>query len=352
MVTREYEWGNIILGFEQANKYTIRAAPGGEVVGYIAEQDSIGRTVARNLLRTRRAFTATVLDRHGETVFVMRRPAYLISSSIYVEHPDGTPIGEVQMNWHVYRRRYNCYVDKSQFAQVDSGFLAVDFDMVDENGRKLASVNKDFTGFAREIFTDARQYVLRLDPSLGVDAMGIVNDQATIAETVQTEQKLSSDQRAVLLATAICIDFDYFSLHSRGPLGPGGMFMPMPIPGGGAGGAADAGAMAGADAMMGDPEDDGLGPVDGEEPTYTDGAGQFGGATQFDQTSQFDEAPTADFNAPTDDSNEWGTFEEPDYGFQEEPVNEEWSDFGSGDEESGGSSIFGILNDIFGNGGE
>lgn len=37
VVTREFEWGNIVLGFEQANKYTIRAAPGGEVVGYIAE---------------------------------------------------------------------------------------------------------------------------------------------------------------------------------------------------------------------------------------------------------------------------------------------------------------------------
>ena len=341
VVTREYEWGNIILGFEQANKYTIRAAPGGEVVGYIAEQNSITRAVARNLLRTRRSFRATVLDRHGDTVFVMRRPAYLVSSSIYVEHPDGTPIGEVQMRWHVYRRRYDCYVNKAQFARVDSGFLAVDFDMVDEHGAKLASVNKDFTGFAREIFTDARQYVLRLDPSLGVDAMGIVNDQATLADAVHTEQKLTSDQRAVLLATAISIDFDYFSIHSRGPLGPG-MFMPMPMPGGGA---ANAGAMAGADAMTGDSDDDGLGPVDGEEAMNAGGGG--GG---FDSgASEFDEMPTSDFNAPSDDGNEWGTFEEPDYGFQEEPVNEEWSDSG-GDEEGGGTSIFGILNDIFGDG--
>lgn len=37
VVTREYEWANIIIGFEQANRYTIRAAPGGEVVGFLAE---------------------------------------------------------------------------------------------------------------------------------------------------------------------------------------------------------------------------------------------------------------------------------------------------------------------------
>lgn len=37
VITREYEWANIIIGFEQANKYTIRAAPGGGVVGFLAE---------------------------------------------------------------------------------------------------------------------------------------------------------------------------------------------------------------------------------------------------------------------------------------------------------------------------
>lgn len=37
VVTREYEWANIIVGFEQANRYTIRAAPAGTIVGYLAE---------------------------------------------------------------------------------------------------------------------------------------------------------------------------------------------------------------------------------------------------------------------------------------------------------------------------
>lgn len=37
IVTREYEWANLLIGFEQANRYSIRAAPGGEIVGYLAE---------------------------------------------------------------------------------------------------------------------------------------------------------------------------------------------------------------------------------------------------------------------------------------------------------------------------
>lgn len=41
VITREYEWANLLVGFEQANRYSIRSAPGGEVVGYLAEVRSI-----------------------------------------------------------------------------------------------------------------------------------------------------------------------------------------------------------------------------------------------------------------------------------------------------------------------
>lgn len=135
---------------------------------------------------------------------------YLISTSIFVETPEGEVLGEVHMNWHMWRRRYKLYSEKQQFAVVDSGFLALDFDMRDMNGRKMASVNKDFTGFARELFTDARQYVLRMDPSFGLEHDGmLVNDAATINKDPEeySHMKLDHRERAVVLATAIAIDF-------------------------------------------------------------------------------------------------------------------------------------------------
>lgn len=170
----------------------------------------MGSMITRNMLRTRRPFKATVLDKEGNIIFTMRRPLFLISSSIYVETPEGEQLGEVHMNWHLWRRRYELYVDKTQFATVDSGFLAVDFDMRDIDGRKLASVNKDFTGFAREIFTDARQYVLRLDPSFGFKSDGVlVSDAATVdtSEDIYSDEKLGPRERAVILATAVAVDF-------------------------------------------------------------------------------------------------------------------------------------------------
>lgn len=135
---------------------------------------------------------------------------FLISSSVFVETPDGDLIGEIHMDWHLWRRRYSLYVDKTQFASVDSGFLAIDFDMRDENGHKIASVNKDFTGFARELFTDARQYVLRMDPAIGLQHDGdLVRDAATVdlAHEQYSQNEVGLRERAVILATAIAIDF-------------------------------------------------------------------------------------------------------------------------------------------------
>lgn len=111
--------------------------------------------MVRNVMRGRRPFKATVMNKHGDVVFVLRRTMYLVSSTIYVEREDGTPIGEVQMNWHLYRRLYSLYVDKTQFAGVEAGFLAMDFNAKDEKGNKIASVNKDITSFVQELFTDA-----------------------------------------------------------------------------------------------------------------------------------------------------------------------------------------------------
>lgn len=151
-----------------------------------------------------------MFDKDQQVIFVIRRPLFLVSSSVLVETAEGELFGEVHMNWHLWRRRYSLYVDKEQFANVNSGFLAVDFDMRDIEEKKIASVNKDFTGFARELFTDARQYVLRMDPSFGLEHdANLVSDVNTVnlGHEEYSDMKMGQRERAVVLAAAIAIDF-------------------------------------------------------------------------------------------------------------------------------------------------
>jgi hypothetical protein len=113
-----------------------------------------------------------------------------------------------------------------QFARVDEPFLSWDFSLKSEDSRLIGTVNRNFAGFAREIFTDTGVYALRMDSA------------GTETEQSAPVSGMTLDQRAVMLATAVSIDFDYFSRHSSsGGMGMWPMWMPW-FGGEAAGGAA------------------------------------------------------------------------------------------------------------------
>lgn len=167
-------------------------------------------------------------------------------------------IGEAQQQWAPLRRKYNLFLYRqppnqkihrggrnyspvkhslsenqrlqlssasqgvgaqfSQFAYVDEPFLSWDFSLRSTDSNLIGSVNRNFTGFGREIFTDTGVYALRMD------AAGLAESpQSSISTTGVAHQnpitEMTLDQRAVMLATAVAVDFDYFSRKS----GSGGM---------------------------------------------------------------------------------------------------------------------------------
>lgn len=133
-----------------------------------------------------------------------------------------------------------------QFAYVDEPFLSWDFSLRSADNRLIGSVNRNFVGFAREIFTDTGVYALRMDSA----GLAEESEQRHLisrtgkAPTIYDEKKtgMTLDQRAVMLATAVSIDFDYFSRHSHA----GGGFFPLWFPG--VGGEATAGGAAAGEA--------------------------------------------------------------------------------------------------------
>ncbi|KAJ5958768.1 uncharacterized protein N7479_005918 [Penicillium vulpinum] len=320
VVQRELEMMNILIGFEQANKYAIMDALGNHI-GYMAEKDTgLVNTMARQWLHTHRSFVTHVFDRRENEVLRFNRPFSWINSRIHVYDPlDKTPnansestsvqnttpgsliepgtrssarisplglgqmrvIGEAQQQWAPLRRKYNLFTyhqspnletdmgthdislsnsglsraqqtelmqrsnqdqgQFNQFAYVDEPFLSWDFSLKSAENQLIGSVNRNFSGFAREIFTDTGVYAMRMDSA----ALG--------TETSPSNKSLGMtlDQRAVMLATAVSIDFDYFSRqHGHGVFGfasPGFMGGHAPAGGATAGGAAagEAGAVGG-----------------------------------------------------------------------------------------------------------
>eukprot|EP01119_Soliformovum_irregulare_P005021 TRINITY_DN1633_c0_g1_i1.p1 TRINITY_DN1633_c0_g1~~TRINITY_DN1633_c0_g1_i1.p1 ORF type:complete len:465 (+),score=102.74 TRINITY_DN1633_c0_g1_i1:49-1443(+) len=316
IVTRAMEWGSILVGFEQANKYTL-TNQNGTVVGLMAEESGALGVISRQILRTHRGFTATIMNNAGQIVFKVKRPPYVISSSLYVEGPDEKVWGEVQMEWAPLRRKYNLIEGGVPFAKIDGEFLAWNFIMRDGRGREMGSVNKDFRGFGMEIFTDANQYVVRFgspvpldglvtdeiprhdlqsqtatsntnqDPTLNASTQPIESDGQTQSHPLAefTHKDLTIPQRALVLAAAVSIDFDYFSRSSGG--GFGGMFPfmfpmhpPIPPTAGGEPGSAvnpeDLTGMDGTDGSSGDGSSGSDAPTDGTGGSDGTGGDGFG----------------------------------------------------------------------------
>ena len=133
VVARGIEWGNVVLGFEQANKYTVLDESGNTVALLAEETSGVGSAVARQVLRARRSFVASLLSADGSRVLArVRRPLYLVNSTTTIEDGEGNVVGEVVQRWHPLRRKYDLFIDKVQVAEIDSPLLAWEFTLTGE----------------------------------------------------------------------------------------------------------------------------------------------------------------------------------------------------------------------------
>jgi len=241
VVTRPIEWGTVVFGFEQANKYHVLDEQGNLVALIAEDQTGIGNEIGRQVLRTHRSFTATVLSADGTQVICrVRRPAYLITSTMYIEDGEGNTVGEVHRRWSAINRNYDLYLNKKQFASITGSFLAWEFELKDDEGRSLAFIDRNFMGFGKEIFTDAGQYAIHFGlPAAEAEKMvsnveqakasqaqaspppvppkplgpeAATDDKALVIPTqagsmIQVARRLHIDERMITLACAISIDY-------------------------------------------------------------------------------------------------------------------------------------------------
>lgn len=231
IIERRIEYMNLFLGIEQANKYALYDAMGAQI-GWLIERDfGIGKMIMRQITRLHRPFTVDVLDMHGNLMLTIKRPFSFINSHIKAIlptseideraadiDPEGLVVGESVQSWHLWRRRYNLFKSQegafTQFGAIDTGFLRWEFPVFDKDGLVYGAVSRNFGGLFREALTDTGVYVLKMDPSSFEDPnteFGPINNQS-----------LTLDEKAVMLANAVSIDFDYFSRHSG--VGPGFVF--------------------------------------------------------------------------------------------------------------------------------
>lgn len=48
----------------------------------------------------------------------------------------------MRQQWHLWRRKYDLFIGKRQFAAMDGGFLAWEFELKDATGNTLALIDR------------------------------------------------------------------------------------------------------------------------------------------------------------------------------------------------------------------
>jgi uncharacterized protein YxjI len=191
------EWVEILIDFETRNQYAVRGA-GGEELGTLAEQGGgLGRVFTRWLLRSHRPLEAALCDRAGALLLRFSRPFFFLFSDLHVSDAEGRPVGSVHRRFGILQRRYDLRDAFGRtFARVRSPLWRIWTFFVEAKDGRSATIGKRWGGLLREVFADA--------DSFGVDL---------------SRASWSPEERAVIFAAAVSIDFDFFENNA----GSGGL---------------------------------------------------------------------------------------------------------------------------------
>jgi hypothetical protein len=187
-------WWEILTNLEQRNEYSVTTGDG-RLAGWIVEQ---GQGLAAGLLRvvagSHRPFEVAVMTTEKEQVLEFGRRFFFLFSDMEVKLPNGRRIGRVRRRFALLARVYDLEDQYGNvFARISSPLFKIwTFPVIDSAGRQAAMIAKKWSGLGREYFTDADNF--------GVDFGGA---------------RWTPEQKAVVFAATIAIDFDFFENNQQ-----------------------------------------------------------------------------------------------------------------------------------------
>lgn len=165
LVKQKVELLEAITGFETNNKFTIKNSLGQKVYWAAEENDCC----TRNCCGPARPFDMKVMDTYRNTVIQLHRPLACSSccfpcclQSMEVEAPPGNRIGSVQQEWSVFCPTFAVRNAAGDTVMRVEGPLCtfslcgdVEFKITTNDGQQVGKISKQWSGLAREMFTDA-----------------------------------------------------------------------------------------------------------------------------------------------------------------------------------------------------
>lgn len=149
--------------------YDIIDAETGSLVAYAKEnisglQKALRLLVKKHFLPT----TIEIKSVQGDALqYVMKKQPAFIRSKVIISDASGNEIGYFRSRVFSIGGRFDVYkMDDTQIAEVKGTWTGWNFQFTDMNGKELGSVTKKWNGIGKELFTNADNYIIAINPTL------------------------------------------------------------------------------------------------------------------------------------------------------------------------------------------
>ncbi|XP_017863927.1 PREDICTED: phospholipid scramblase 2 isoform X3 [Drosophila arizonae] len=165
LVKQKVELLEAFIGFETNNKFSIKNALGQKV--YYAVEDNDCCT--RNMCGPARPFDMKIFDNFQQEVIHLNRPLACSAccfpcclQTMEVSAPPGNVIGSIEQEWSICSPSFRILNHLGDTVlRIEGPFCTfslcgdVEFNIVSLTGAKVGKISKQWSGLAREVFTDA-----------------------------------------------------------------------------------------------------------------------------------------------------------------------------------------------------
>jgi uncharacterized protein YxjI len=166
-VRQKKRWLEILTSWEVKNSYEVFDGQGSPVLRVREQGSGFLSLLKRLILGPMRPLHVLVTDiLSGAPLLELRRPFRFIFHRIEVSVPGGAVLGVVHKRWSWFRRIYDIENERGQvLAELFGPILKPWTFEIRVNGQEVGAVRKRWSGFGKEMFTDADNF--------GVDLSGI-----------------------------------------------------------------------------------------------------------------------------------------------------------------------------------
>ena len=187
VIRQQIEQMEIFTPFETANRYSVLTSDGAQLMYAYEESGDLTRQFAGS----HRALSIHVVQTDGTPVLQASRDFFWFRSHLRVD-ADGRRVGALNRVFGLGRKFALVDSGEREITRITSGlFRPHTFIANGAGGAEIARVTKQWSGFGREMFTDADTFVVQF-----------------------TDGSTDNDFRLLMLASAFAIDLDFFENQS------------------------------------------------------------------------------------------------------------------------------------------